>query len=71
MFSGNYPVLDSELTRIIRIVDTKYLATHECLSVNPKSSLDEIEEDLRSEKEPVISRCTRQSWLTHNPADLL
>ncbi|KAK7514655.1 ribonuclease H-like domain-containing protein [Phyllosticta citriasiana] len=36
------------------IVDTKYLATHNCGDINPKSSLDEIEYKLRSQKLPLI-----------------
>jgi poly(A)-specific ribonuclease len=36
------------------IVDTKYLATHNCGSLNPASSLQEIEEQLRKETVPKI-----------------
>ncbi|KAI9872401.1 MAG: hypothetical protein M1830_001690 [Pleopsidium flavum] len=36
------------------IIDTKYLATHNCGSISPKSSLEEIEEDLREMFVPLI-----------------
>jgi len=36
------------------IIDTKYLATHNCGSINPRSSLEEIEEDLRELFVPLI-----------------
>jgi poly(A)-specific ribonuclease len=36
------------------IVDTKYMATHNCGNMNPKSSLDEIEEGLQVEEVPHI-----------------
>ncbi|KAI9809416.1 MAG: hypothetical protein M1827_006852 [Pycnora praestabilis] len=36
------------------IIDTKYLATHNCGSINPKSSLQEIEEALRPQQVPII-----------------
>lgn len=38
------------------LVDTKYMATHECGSINPTSSLAEIHEDLRMRKAPTISK---------------
>ncbi|KAI9702583.1 MAG: hypothetical protein M1836_001063 [Candelina mexicana] len=37
------------------IIDTKYLATHNCGSINPKSSLGEIEAELRSQIVPLIA----------------
>ncbi|KAI9713645.1 MAG: hypothetical protein M1812_006617 [Candelaria pacifica] len=37
------------------IIDTKYLATHNCGSINPKSSLGEIETELRSQIVPLIA----------------
>ncbi|KAK7538623.1 ribonuclease H-like domain-containing protein [Phyllosticta citribraziliensis] len=36
------------------IVDTKYLATHNCGDINPKSSLEEIEYKLRSQELPIL-----------------
>lgn len=36
------------------IVDTKYLATHNCGNINPASSLEQIEETLRTQEIPVI-----------------
>ncbi|KAK2753240.1 hypothetical protein FQN54_007931 [Arachnomyces sp. PD_36] len=36
------------------IVDTKYMATHNCGSINPKSSLEEINESLKGRPKPVI-----------------
>jgi poly(A)-specific ribonuclease len=38
------------------IVDTKYMATHNCGNINPKSSLDEIEESLQVEEIPQIGK---------------
>jgi poly(A)-specific ribonuclease len=38
------------------IVDTKYMATHNCGNINPKSSLDEIEEVLQVEETPRIGK---------------
>ena len=36
------------------VVDTKYLATHDCGSINPKSSLEEINNDLLKIGRPKI-----------------
>ncbi|KAI9851225.1 MAG: hypothetical protein M1838_004237 [Thelocarpon superellum] len=36
------------------IIDTKYLATHQTIAANPKSSLQEIDEQLRSQAIPTI-----------------
>jgi poly(A)-specific ribonuclease len=36
------------------IVDTKYLATHNCGNINPASSLEQIEETLRTQQIPSI-----------------
>lgn len=36
------------------IVDTKYMATHNCGSINPKSSLEEINESLWGREKPII-----------------
>ena len=48
-----------------RVIDTKYLATHECGSINPKSSLDEIEEELRQQPLPVIGELSYPSRHGH------
>ncbi|KAF2100482.1 CAF1-domain-containing protein [Rhizodiscina lignyota] len=40
------------------VIDTKYLATHNCGDINPMSSLQEIDDKLKSEKRPIC--------LTHN-----
>ncbi|KAF2144217.1 uncharacterized protein K452DRAFT_285466 [Aplosporella prunicola CBS 121167] len=36
------------------IVDTKYMATHNCGDINPASALEQIEEKLRSQPKPVL-----------------
>jgi poly(A)-specific ribonuclease len=38
------------------LVDTKYMATHDCGSINPVSSLAEIHEALKRRKTPRISK---------------
>ena len=38
------------------VIDTKYLATHNCGSISLKSSLEEIEEDLRSLSVPILGK---------------
>jgi poly(A)-specific ribonuclease len=38
------------------IVDTKYMATHNCGNINPKSSLEDIEEILQVEAVPQIGK---------------
>ncbi|KAK8191461.1 ribonuclease H-like domain-containing protein [Phyllosticta capitalensis] len=58
-FIGDLPdTLDEFRKRTQRlfplIVDTKYLATHNCGDINPKSSLDEIEYKLRSQELPLL-----------------
>lgn len=37
------------------VIDTKYMATHNCGSINPKSSLEEINGSLKERGKPVIS----------------
>jgi len=41
------------------IIDTKYLATHKCGSINPKSSLEDIEENLRSVSVPLVGESSK------------
>ncbi|KAJ9666986.1 hypothetical protein H2201_002819 [Coniosporium apollinis] len=41
------------------VVDTKYMATHDCGGINPKSSLEEIEEQLRLREKPRIETHAR------------
>ncbi|KAF2434576.1 CAF1-domain-containing protein [Tothia fuscella] len=58
-FIGELPEKVEEFAQNIHelfpvIVDTKYLATHNCGSINPASSLQEIEEELRKEDIPRI-----------------
>ena len=36
------------------VVDTKYMATHNCGDINPASSLEQIEQKLRRQKSPAI-----------------
>ncbi|KAH7061386.1 ribonuclease H-like domain-containing protein [Macrophomina phaseolina] len=36
------------------VVDTKYMATHNCGDINPKSSLEEIHNKLRAQAKPLI-----------------
>jgi poly(A)-specific ribonuclease len=47
------------------VIDTKYLATHNCGLINPKSSLEEIESGLRQLKTPKTG--TRHTIQTCNP----
>jgi len=48
------------------IVDTKYLGTHKCGDINPKSSLEELEENLRSQISPTIKvHPKHDKYLTH------
>ncbi|KAI9678937.1 MAG: hypothetical protein M1829_001922 [Trizodia sp. TS-e1964] len=59
-FIGKLPEDVEDFKKEIRklfplVIDTKYLATHECGSINPKSSLEEIEKELRVEKLPIIT----------------
>jgi poly(A)-specific ribonuclease len=42
------------------IVDTKYMATHNCGTLNPKSSLGEIEEALQIEEAPQIGEAHKR-----------
>ncbi|KAE9990704.1 hypothetical protein EG327_001051 [Venturia inaequalis] len=58
-FIGKLPDTVSEFRTRIHdlfptIVDTKYLATHNCGNINPASSLEQIEETLRTQETPVI-----------------
>ncbi|TID15178.1 CAF1-domain-containing protein [Venturia nashicola] len=58
-FIGQLPETISEFRICIHdlfptIVDTKYLATHNCGNINPASSLEQIEETLRTQEIPVI-----------------
>ncbi|QDS74780.1 hypothetical protein FKW77_001842 [Venturia effusa] len=58
-FIGQLPNTVSEFRLRIHdlfptIVDTKYLATHNCGNINPASSLEQIEETLRMQEIPVI-----------------
>jgi poly(A)-specific ribonuclease len=48
MVHENFPVL----------VDTKYMATHGCGSINPNSSLSDINEELLQESKPKTGKCT-------------
>ena len=40
------------------VVDTKYLATHDCGSVNPRSSLVDLNRELSHISNPVIGSCS-------------
>jgi poly(A)-specific ribonuclease len=58
-FIGQLPDTVSEFRILIHdlfptIVDTKYLATHNCGNMNPASSLEQIEETLRTQQTPSI-----------------
>jgi poly(A)-specific ribonuclease len=77
-FIGELPETVSEWQTTIHelfplIIDTKYLATHECGDINPFSSLEEIEEKLRWQRIPEIrkssmSRCIYQLFtICRNP----
>lgn len=41
------------------VIDTKYLATHNCGSISPKSSLEEIEQELRSLSSPLVGELSK------------
>lgn len=45
------------------IVDTKYMATHNCGNLNPASSLEEVEEALQTQFTPRIRKCMFYSML--------
>ena len=38
------------------VIDTKYMATHNCGDINPRSSLEEIAEQLSSEQYPLLGK---------------
>ena len=42
-------------TAVGRVIDTKYLATHEYGPKNPRSSLEELGEDLQPQAFPTTS----------------
>lgn len=43
------------------VIDTKYLATHNCGSISPKSSLEEIEDSVRSLPLPLLGKSSKAS----------
>lgn len=58
-FIGELPETIEEFRILIHdlfpvIVDTKYMATHNCGNINPASSLEQIEQALRNEQVPRI-----------------
>ena len=58
-FVGPLPDRVEDFQRVMHeifptIIDTKYLATHECAAVNPKSSLEEIDTDLKDGNFPSL-----------------
>ncbi|GAB7360135.1 hypothetical protein MBLNU230_g7898t1 [Neophaeotheca triangularis] len=58
-FLGPLPEKVEDFQRLIHdywpiVVDTKYMATHNCGSINPASSLEQIASQLSEEKEPVL-----------------
>jgi poly(A)-specific ribonuclease len=60
-FLGSLPDDVDEFTKLMKdhfpvLIDTKYMATHECGSINPTSSLTEIHEKLKKRKKPKISK---------------
>lgn len=62
-FIGELPQTVHEFQRAIHelfpvVVDTKYMATHNCGDINPASSLEQIEERLRRQKSPIIGSLT-------------
>lgn len=50
------------------IVDTKYLATHNCGNLNPASSLEQIEENLRLQQVPSIQTHVQHTKYVDNEA---
>lgn len=60
-FLGELPERVEDFQQIIHalfplIIDTKYLATHNCGDINPSSSLAETEQQLREEQVPAIGQ---------------
>lgn len=58
-FIGHLPPTLEEFRECIHdhfplVVDTKYMATHNCGDINPRSSLEEIHNKLRGQARPVI-----------------
>lgn len=58
-FIGPLPPTLEEFREVIHqnfpsVVDTKYMATHNCGDINPKSSLDQIHNKLRAQEMPII-----------------
>ena len=58
-FLGDRPETVEEFQRTIHglwptIIDTKYMSTHNCGDISPVSSLEQISEQLRGQKMPII-----------------
>ncbi|KAL1624523.1 hypothetical protein SLS54_003866 [Diplodia seriata] len=58
-FIGPLPPTLEECRKVLHenfplVVDTKYVATHNCGDINPRSSLEEIHHKLRDQNKPVI-----------------
>ncbi|KAJ9209226.1 hypothetical protein DTO166G4_9170 [Paecilomyces variotii] len=58
-FFGSLPERVEEFQELVHglfpvLIDTKYMATHECGSINPASSLSEINDSLKDVKKPSI-----------------
>lgn len=63
-FFGQLPNRVEEFQRTIHtlfpmVIDTKYLATHKCGSINPKSSLEDIEKELCSVSVPLVGESSK------------
>lgn len=73
-FFGELPDTVEEFQKVIHelfplIVDTKYLATHECGDISPFSSLEEIEEKLRQQQIPEIRKSYCYQNTSYKQAD--
>ncbi|KAF2150574.1 CAF1-domain-containing protein [Myriangium duriaei CBS 260.36] len=51
------------------VVDTKYLATHECGDINPMSSLQQLAEQMDAQQSPLIATHYDYRKYLDNPAD--
>ena len=65
-FFGDLPDTVEEFQALIHglfpmIVDTKYMATHNCGDINPMSSLQQIDEQLLKQETPVLGKSQRST----------
>lgn len=70
-FIGQLPETVEEFQRLLHalfplIIDTKYVATHNCGDINPMSSLQQIAEYLEVQEKPTISESGRTAELVED-----